>query len=164
MLPCLHFGMNRQCFDAVRLTWPAYDDSRKRENSSAWKYRIIVASTCRRSMEYGCYVTWRCMTNCVSVMTNILPLYNFTIPCHGRRAWKTSREARASAGNSFWLVESMLFGDHVSLRLPWWFSLKSNLFLINYQELTRSIYIFLVWIGAVLSTVIGVYCWVLPTF
>ena len=25
MLPCLHFGMNRQCFDAVRLAWPAYD-------------------------------------------------------------------------------------------------------------------------------------------
>ena len=34
MLPCLHFGMNRQCFDAVRLTWPAYVDGRKRENNS----------------------------------------------------------------------------------------------------------------------------------
>ena len=35
VLPCFYFGMNRQCFDAVRLTWPAYDDGRKHENSSA---------------------------------------------------------------------------------------------------------------------------------
>ena len=48
MLPCLHFGMNRQCIDVVRLMWPAYD--RKRENSSAWTDRIIVAFTCRRAV------------------------------------------------------------------------------------------------------------------
>ena len=34
MLPCLHFGMNCQCFAASTLTWPGYDDDRKRENSS----------------------------------------------------------------------------------------------------------------------------------
>ena len=93
-----HFDMNGEGFVAVRLTWPAYDDGRKRENSSAWKDRIIVASTCRRSVEFGCYITWLWMANCVSVMTKMLPLYNFTIPYHGRRAWKTSREARATAG------------------------------------------------------------------
>ena len=71
VLPYFHFGMIRQCLAAARLTWPAYDDGRKRENSSAWKDRIIVASTCRRSMEFGCYVTWIWMANCVSAMTNI---------------------------------------------------------------------------------------------
>ena len=35
VLPCFHFGMNSQCFAAARLTWLAYDDGRKRENSSA---------------------------------------------------------------------------------------------------------------------------------
>ena len=33
--------------------------------------------------------------------------------------------------------------------------------LIDYQEITRSINIFLVWNGAVLETVIGVYRWIL---
>ena len=48
VLPYFHFGMNRQCFAAAILTWLAYDDGRKRENSSAWTDRIIVASTsCR---------------------------------------------------------------------------------------------------------------------
>ena len=113
VLPSFRCGINRQCFAAARLTWPAYDDGRKRENSSAWKDHIIVASTCRRSVEFGCYATWLWMATCVSVMTEMLALYNFTIPCHGRRAWKTSREACASAGSRFWLVESILFGDHV---------------------------------------------------
>ena len=45
--------MNRQCFVAARLTWPAYVDSRKLENSYVWKYGIIVASTCRRSVQFG---------------------------------------------------------------------------------------------------------------
>ena len=125
VLPSFHFGMNRQCSAAARLTWPAYDDGRKRENSSAWKDRIIVASTCRHSVEFGCYVTWLWMANCVSVMTKMLPLYCITSPSH--RAWKASREARVSVGSRFWLVESILFGDHVSLRLHWLFSLKSNL-------------------------------------
>ena len=97
----------------------SYDDGRKRENSSAWKDRITVASTCRRSMEFGCYVTWLWMANCVSVMTKMLPLYNFTITFHGRRACKASQYARASGGSRFRLVESFLFGDHVSLCLHW---------------------------------------------
>ena len=42
--PSRYFGMNRQCFAAARLTWPAYGDGRKRENSSVEKYRIIIAS------------------------------------------------------------------------------------------------------------------------
>ena len=29
-LPYLHFGMNRQGVAAARLTWPAYDDGKKR--------------------------------------------------------------------------------------------------------------------------------------
>ena len=36
--------------------------------------------------------------------------------------------------------------------------------LIDYQEITRSIKFFLVWNGAVLETVIGVYRWILHTF
>ena len=68
-LPYLQFSMNSQGFSPARLTWPAYDGGRKRENSSAWKHRIIVASTCRRSGEFGRYVTWLWMANCVSVMT-----------------------------------------------------------------------------------------------
>ncbi len=124
VLPYFDFGMNRECFAAARLTWPAYDDGRKRENSSAWKDRIIVASTCRRSVEFGCYVTWFWMVNCVSVIIKMLHLFNFTISCYGRRAWKTSRCAYALAGSRFWLVESTLFGDHVSLHLHWLFKPK----------------------------------------
>ena len=112
-----------------RLTWPAYVDGRKLENSSVWKDRIIVASTCRRSLQFGCYITWPWMANCVSVMIKMLPfLFNFTISCHGGRAWKTSCCACALGGSRFWLVESTLFGDHVSLHLHREFSLKSNLF------------------------------------
>ena len=57
--------MNSQGFSPTRLTWPAYDGGRKRENSSAWKHRIIVASTCRRSVEFGRYVTLVWIANCV---------------------------------------------------------------------------------------------------
>ena len=147
-LPSRYFGTHRQCFAAATLTWPAYGDGRKHENCSVWKDRIIVASTCRRSVQFGYYITWLWMANCASVMTKMLPVYNFTIPCRGRRAWKSSHYARAFAGSRFWLVESALFGDHVSLRLQWEFSQKFNC-LINSQELTRSNYIFLVWNGAV---------------
>ena len=52
-LPYLEFSMDSQGFSPARFTWPAYDGGRKRENSSAWKHRIIVASTCRRSVEFG---------------------------------------------------------------------------------------------------------------
>ena len=67
-LPYLQFSMNSPGFSPARLTWPAYDGGRKRENSSAWKHRIIVASICRRSVEFGRYVTWLWMANCLSVM------------------------------------------------------------------------------------------------
>ena len=120
VLPFFHFGMNSQCFAEARLTWPPYDEGTKRENSSVWKERVIVASTRRRSVEFGCYVTLRWMANFVSVMTKMLPLYNVTITFHGRRAWKTSQSAHASGGSRFWLLlESILFGHHVSLRLHW---------------------------------------------
>ena len=101
VLPYFHFGMNRQCFATARLTWPTCDDCRKRENSSAWKDRIIVAFTCRCSVQFGCYITWLWMANCVSMMTKMLPFYNLTIPCHVRRTWKMSREACASAEGRF---------------------------------------------------------------
>ena len=42
-LPYLQFSMNIQGFSPARLTWPAYDGGRKRENSSVWKHRIIIA-------------------------------------------------------------------------------------------------------------------------
>ena len=125
--------MKSQGFSPARLAWPAYDGGRKRENSSAWKHRIIVASTCRRSVEFGRYVTWLWMANCVSVMTKMLHLYNFANPCHGRPAWKASQCARATAGSGVWLVEYILLREHVSLRLHWECSLKCN------QEPTRSI-------------------------
>ena len=112
---------------AFRLTWLAYSDGRKRENYSVWKDCIIVALTSRRSVQFGCFITWPWMANCVSVMIKMLPLFNFTISCHGRLAWKTSRCACALSGSRFWLVESTLFGDHVSLRLHREFSLKFNL-------------------------------------
>ena len=128
MLPYFQFGMNCQCFAAARLTWSAYVDGGKLENSSVWKDRIIVASTCRRSVRFGCYITWLWMAKSVSVMIKTLPLFNFTISCYVNRAGKTSRCACALAGSRFWLVESTLFGDHVSLRLHREFSLKFNLF------------------------------------
>ena len=201
-LPSRYFGTHRQCFAAARFTWLGYGAGRKRENCSVWKYRIIVASTCRRSVQFGCYITWLWMANCVSVMIKMLPLFNFTISSHrplsrrldrcdrviqnesrdpfggnvyyvtmqitfptrkfrngernfhcdlvhittkwvsslapdcngvfaikayGRRAWKTSRCACALDGSRVRLVESTLFGDHVSLRFHREFSLKFNL-------------------------------------
>ena len=107
--------MNCQCFAAARLTWPAYDDGRKLENNYVWTDRIIIASTCRRSVQFVCYITWLWMANCGSVTIKMLTLFNFTISCHGRRAWKTSRCACALAGSHFWLIETTLFGDHVSV-------------------------------------------------
>ena len=78
-LPSRYFGTQRQCFAAARLTWLGYGAGRKRKNGSVWKDRIIVASTCRRSVQFGCYITWLSMANCVSVMIKMLPLFNFTI-------------------------------------------------------------------------------------
>ena len=44
------------------------------------------------------------MANCVFVMIKMLPLFNFTISCNGRRAWKTTRCACALAGSRYdWL-------------------------------------------------------------
>ena len=67
-LPICNLAWTVEAFPR-RETWPAYDSGRKRENNSAWKHCIIVASTCRRSVEFGRYVTWLWMANCVSVMT-----------------------------------------------------------------------------------------------
>ena len=138
-LPYLQFSMNSQGFSPARLTWPAYDGGRKRENSSAWKHRIIAASTCRRSVEFGRYVNWTldgklCLRD---QWQKMLPLYNFAIPCHGRPAWKTSQCARATAGSRVWLVESIPLREHVSLRLHWECSLKCNLFKITRNSLDR---------------------------
>ena len=112
-----HSGTQQQNSAKQPLPMPAKPRSR-------WGFRwpwieSIVASTCRRSVVFDCYVTWRWMATWVSVMTKMMPLYNFTITFHGRRAWKTSQSARASRGSRFWLVESIIFGDHVSLRLHW---------------------------------------------
>ena len=85
-LPYLQFSMNSQGFSQARLTWPAYDGGRKRENSSAWKHRIIIASTCRRCVEFGRYVTWLWMSNCVSVMTKNAAFVYFRHPL----PWKAS--------------------------------------------------------------------------
>ena len=63
--PSRYFDMNHQCFAAARLTWPAYGDVKKRENSSVWKYHIIVASAVLRcSVQFGCSVTGPWMANC----------------------------------------------------------------------------------------------------
>ena len=59
--------MKRQRFDAVRLTWPAYDDGGKRENSSVWKDRIKVGLYFWRSQAphtpprfaLVCGISWR---------------------------------------------------------------------------------------------------------
>ena len=111
----------------VQINVAGISDGRKRENCSVWKYHTIVASTCRRSVQFGCFITWPWMANCVSVMIKMLSLFNFTISGHGRLAWKTSRYACALGRSRFWLVESTLFGDHVSCRLHREFSLKFNL-------------------------------------
>ncbi len=88
-LPSRYFGTHRQCFAAFRLTLLAYSDGRKRENCSVWKDRILVASTYRRSVQFGCYITWLWMANCPSVMIKMLHLYNFTTLAmadeHGKR-------------------------------------------------------------------------------
>ena len=59
--------------DSPRL--PAYVDGRKLENRYVWKDRIIVASTCRCSVQFGCYIAWLWMANCVSVMKNAAFVY-----------------------------------------------------------------------------------------
>ena len=81
--------MNSQGFSPARLPWPAYEGGRKR--------RIIVASTCRRSVEFGRYVTWLWMANCASVMAKMLPLYNVAIPCRASD-FPRSRKSRGIRG------------------------------------------------------------------
>ena len=71
-LPFFQFGINCQGFTTARLTWPTYVDGRELENSAVWKYRIMVASTCRRSVRFGCYLTWLWMANGVSVIIKML--------------------------------------------------------------------------------------------
>ena len=103
VLPSSQFGMNCQCFTAARLTWPAYVNSRKLENRSVCKDRIIVASTCRRSVQFGCYIACLWMANCVSVMVKLRHLFNFTVSCNVIQAWKTSRCAHYPEAVSDWL-------------------------------------------------------------
>ena len=90
VLPSCYFGTSRQGFSAASLTWPVYVGSRKRENCSVWKDRIIVASTCRRSVQFGCYKTnlgWQIVP--ALWQKYCLKLYNFTIP---RLPWQASME------------------------------------------------------------------------
>ena len=49
--------MHGQGLTGAMLTCPAYVDGRKHENISSKRDRIIVASTCIRSVQFGCYVT-----------------------------------------------------------------------------------------------------------
>ncbi len=134
VLPSRYFGTHR--FAAASLTWPEYATVRNVKIALSKKIALLLhPHDCRRSVQFGCYITWLWMAKCVSVMTKVVRLYNFTIPCRGRRAWTTSQYARTFAGSRFWLVESMLFGDHVSLRLNWEFSLKFNLFVITIKSL-----------------------------
>ena len=150
----MQFSMNRQGFSPARLTWPAYDDGRKCENSFAHSYYknsyvtwapgilsrhlvngCVLKCSCIGLMvfrnlsclgiiicyiniigiipAYACNVLNVCyafvqilqplanvhetkwtrqvkrdcdVAVCVYVMTKMLPLYNFAIPCHGRPA------------------------------------------------------------------------------
>ena len=126
--PYCHFGMHDQGLPAAMLTCAAYIDGKKIKNSSFWKYRIIVASKCRRSVEFGCCVTWTRMGNRFYVIAKMQHLYKFTISHRWNGAWKTSRFACAHTGSRYWLVESTLFAEHVSLRLHWQFRLKFSSF------------------------------------
>ena len=56
-LPCFQFGMTRQGFAAARLTWPTFGDGGKLEDSYVSKDRNIGVSTCRRSVQFDCYIT-----------------------------------------------------------------------------------------------------------
>ena len=76
---------------------PANVDGRKHENSSFWKIIILVASTCRRSVQFGCYVTGVWLPNCVSMMAEMLYLYKFTISCR----CKTSNTTKLKHFNTF---------------------------------------------------------------
>ena len=42
VVPSLHFGMNCKCFPAARLTWPPYDDGRKREIAPPEKIALLL--------------------------------------------------------------------------------------------------------------------------
>ena len=91
------------------------------------KYRIIVASTCGRSVGFGCNVTSVLIANCVSVMKEMLHLCKLS--CHCEQAWNTSHTTgRLSLIG--WICT--IFFDHVTPRLHWEFSPKFN-FLINYH-------------------------------
>ena len=66
--------------------------------------------------------------NCFYVIARMRHLYKFTFSHRCNGAWKTSRFSCAYTGSRYWLVESTLFGDHVSLRLHWQFSLQFSSF------------------------------------
>ena len=111
-LPYFQFSMNSQGFSPARLTWPAYDDGRKRENSSARKHRIIVASTCRRSVEFGRYVTWLWVANCVSVMTKMLHficITSLSLAMAGQPEKRHNMRAQQQDSVSDWLNQTRPF-------------------------------------------------------
>ena len=77
------------------------DIIRKEEEEDDWKEDTCNIEQLTIITTVGCYITCLWMAKCASVMTKMLPLYNFAIPCRGRRGWKTLRYARAFAGSRF---------------------------------------------------------------
>ena len=92
---CCHFATFAASPSLLRCQ-ATYVDGRKRENSSFWNIMSLLHPHADVSYSLVFYVTWVWVANCVCVMNKILRLYKFTIPCHCRRAWKTSRCARIS--------------------------------------------------------------------
>ena len=87
--PSCHFGMHHQ--GQANVPGILYIVGMKCD----LKDRIIVASTCRRSVPYSLfviYITRVWTANCVSMMTEMLHLYyKFTISCRCQQAWTTLR-------------------------------------------------------------------------
>ena len=54
------------------------------------KDRVIVASTCRRSVQFSCLQISVWIANCVSVMTEMVNFYKLTTSRRCQQAWTTS--------------------------------------------------------------------------
>ena len=76
---------------------------RKLENSSVWKDRIIVASTYRPSVQFGCYITWLWTANCVSVMIKMLSLTSPYLAMEGEPGKRHDVRAHWAEAVSDWL-------------------------------------------------------------
>ena len=72
-----------------------YGDGRKRENSFSEKIVLLLHS--HVDVPYSLVVGWRI----VLCDGKNAAFVKFTISCRCRRAWKTSRYARAGAANCF---------------------------------------------------------------